>query len=68
MPVDKQNIDNKSNSSIELLWILLMILIIFHHFALHGDFDFSSSRIAVSRLWYYFIIMGEKIGVNILIQ
>lgn len=67
MTVDKPNIDNKRNSSIELLRIISMILIIFHHFALHGDFDFSSSSITVSRLWYYFIIMGGKIGVNIFI-
>ena len=55
------------NSSIELLRIIAMIMIIFHHFAIHGEFNWSASFVSIPRLWYNFIFMGGKIGVNIFV-
>lgn len=55
------------DSSIELLRIIAMILIVFHHFALHGGFEWASSSISIPRFWYNLIIMGGKIGVNVFV-
>lgn len=55
------------NSSIELLRIISMIMIVFHHFARHGEFQFWDYELSTPKLWYNFIIMGGKIGVNIFV-
>ncbi len=57
----------KRESNFELLRIVAMLMIIFHHFAFHGDFNFESTGITISRLWYNFIFMGGKVGVNIFV-
>lgn len=57
---------NERNSAIELLRILSMIMIVFHHFACHGGFEWGTT-ISITRLWYNFIVMGGKIGVNIFV-
>jgi len=44
-----------------------MLMILFHHFCVHGGFDFDHGVISVPRLWYNFIIMGGKIGVDIFV-
>lgn len=54
-------------SNIELLRIVAMLMIVFHHFAIHGDFSFLSSEFSLPRLWYNFIIMFGKVGVNIFV-
>ena len=61
-----ENLSNR-NSSIELLRIVSMIMIVFHHFARHGEFQFWNYELSVPKLWYNFIIMGGKIGVNIFV-
>ena len=38
-------------TSIELLRIVSMLMIVFHHFAVHGGFDWDGSKITVPRLW-----------------
>lgn len=48
----------RRNSSIELLRILSMLMIIFHHFAVHGNFSWDNATLSVPRFWYDFIIMG----------
>lgn len=58
---------NNRNSSIELLRIICMLMIVFHHFARHGEFTFSEYDLSIPKLWYNFIIMGGKIGVNIFV-
>lgn len=58
---------NIRDSSIELLRIIAMIMIVFHHFAIHGGFAWESSSISLTRLWYNFIIMGGKIGVDVFV-
>lgn len=44
-----------------------MIIIIAHHFALHGNFSFPNDIVTVNRLWIQFIQIGEKIGVNVFV-
>lgn len=56
------------NTSIELLRIIAMVMIIFHHFAVHGGFTFEEADVSISHFWYYFIQMGGKIGVNIFVM
>lgn len=55
------------NSSIELLRIISMILIVFHHFAFHGGFKWQTNSVIISHFWYNFIYGGGKIGVNIFV-
>lgn len=54
-------------SNIELLRIIAMIIIVAHHFAYHGGFNFSGDAVTVNRLWVRFIEIGGKIGVNIFV-
>ena len=61
---DRQT-DRQSN--FELLRIISMIMIVFHHFAVHGGFNWKSSAITIPHLWYNLIVMGGKIGVNIFV-
>ncbi len=57
---------NGRSSSMELLRIISMIMILFHHFAIHGGFAFETT-LSIPRLWYNLIVMGGKIGVNIFV-
>ncbi len=68
-PVQANPIQEKiRNSSLELLRIIAMVMIVFHHFAIHGGFDFTYAGITIPRLWYNFIIMGGKIGVDVFVM
>ena len=44
-----------------------MLMIVFHHFAVHGGFDWDGSTITVPRLWWGLILMGGKVGVNVFV-
>lgn len=59
--------ENRRESNIELLRIIAMILIVAHHFSIHGGFEFTTDSISVNRLWIQFIQMGGKIGVNLFV-
>ena len=54
------NITKERNSSIELLRILSMILIVFHHYAVHGGFNWGTQDITIPHFWYNIIIGGER--------
>lgn len=55
------------NSSIELLRIISMVMIMFHHFAYHGNFEWNFNEVTLPHLWYDFILMGGKVGVDIFV-
>ena len=55
------------NTSIELLRIISMITIMFHHFAYHGNFEWNFNEVTLPHLWYDFILMGGKVGVDIFV-
>lgn len=55
------------NSSVELLRVICMFMIVFHHFARHGEFQFLDYELTIPKLWYNFILMGGKIGVNVFV-
>lgn len=55
------------NSAIELLRIISMLMIVFHHFAYHGGFRFAENTLSLPRFWYNLIDMGGKTGVNIFV-
>ncbi len=54
-------------SNFELLRIIAMIMIVFHHFAIFSESKFDINLITLNRLWNQFIRMGGKIGVNIFV-
>lgn len=54
-------------SNFELLRIVAMLMIVLHHFAYHGGFEYDSTTLSIPRFWFNFIIMGGKIGVNIFV-
>ena len=55
-------------SSFELLRIIAMYAILISHFATHGKFNYDTTVISIPRLWWYFIEMGGKFGVNIFVM
>lgn len=57
----------KRQSNLELLRIVAMVMVVFHHFAVHGGFTFDRTTLSIPRFWYNFISMGGKAGVNIFI-
>lgn len=66
IPKDRQPTAKASRqSNLELLRILMMILIVAHHFAIYSSFDFSSASSPMSRIWLYLLRLGGKIGVNV---
>ena len=44
-----------------------MLLIVAHHFSVHGGFEFAADTITLNRLWIQFIQIGGKIGVNVFV-
>jgi hypothetical protein len=65
--LDNTKLKPARNSSIELLRIISMVMITFHHFACHGGFDWQAADATIPHFWYNFIVMGGKIGVDIFI-
>ena len=68
----RNNVEIKSNTSqrnsaFELLRIIAMILIVFHHFAVHGGFEWGTQSLTIPYFWYNLIAMGGKIGANVFV-
>ncbi len=54
------------NSSLELLRIVAMILIIAHHYSVHGGLQFDNTP-SFNRFWVQCLQLGGKLGVNIFV-
>lgn len=54
-------------SNIELLRIIVMFMIVAHHFSIHGNFAFDYSTLTLNRFWLQLLLMGGKIGVDVFI-
>lgn len=63
----KANARPPRNSSIELLRILSMLMIVFHHFSVHGGFEWDAASLSIPYFWCNLISMGGKIGVDVFI-
>ena len=57
----------KRQSNFELLRILAMLLIIGHHFSVHGGFTFSPTDLSLNSLWIQGLALGGKLGVNLFV-
>ena len=64
MPMNRQ-IERKSN--IELLRIIAMVMIVFHHYCVHGGFFdmFDFTHVSANMILIQFFSLGGKTGVNI---
>ena len=51
------------NSNLEILRIICMILIVAHHYVVHGGFIFGYD-VTVNRIFLEFLSFGGKLGVN----
>lgn len=63
----KYEVQPNRQTNIELLRIISMLMIVFHHFAIHGGFNWETTELTIPHFWYNLIIMGGKIGVNIFV-
>lgn len=57
----------KRDSNIELLRVIAMLMIIAHHFAVHGGFFFQERQITGNMLFLQWMSIGGKIGVNLFV-
>lgn len=55
------------DSNFELLRIIAMIMIIAHHFSVHGGFCFSDEHLTVNRLWINYLSIGGKLGEDLFV-
>lgn len=63
--IDNKLISNGRQSNLEILRIIAMIMIVAHHFAVHGGLNYTRDNITVNRLWIQLLAIGGEIGVNI---
>lgn len=62
----KNNYKNRS-SNFEILRIIAMIMIVAHHFSVHGGFEMYISSLQLNTIFLQFLQFGGKIGVNIFV-
>ena len=61
--------NNARQSNFELLRIVSMLMIILHHFAVHGQFDLSVGGIPIfNALWLLYTAVGGKTGVCLFVM
>ena len=63
--IKQQTSISKRFSNIELLRIVSMVMIVAHHFAMHGGFAYPIDEISFNRIWIQFLQIGGKVGVDI---
>lgn len=64
--MDGKAIQKGRQSNFELLRIVAIVMIIGHHFALHGKLGYYNA-LTVNTVWLQFLQMGGKIGVNLFV-
>ena len=62
---DSTNVVRQSN--FELLRIISIVIIIAHHIAFHGGFEYPTEVVSINKLWIQFLLLGGKIGVDLFI-
>lgn len=62
-----KKITKERQSNLEFLRIISMLLIVAHHYSIHGKFGFETTSITFNRLWVQFISVGGKLGVDVFI-
>lgn len=55
-------------SNFELLRILSMVLIVAHHYAIHGGFQLDPNVMNINKIIYYILVYGGKLGVNLFVM
>ncbi|OUM62234.1 hypothetical protein PIROE2DRAFT_11551, partial [Piromyces sp. E2] len=65
--INNNNEPKIRQSNFELLRIIAILLIITHHFAVHGGMEFDTKKVFFNRLWIQFITIGGKMSVNVFI-
>ena len=58
---------DKRESNLELLRIIMMVLIVAHHFAYHGGFEYPWQTVSLNRLWIQLMMIGGKLGVDVFV-
>lgn len=64
---DIKDMENRRNSSIELLRIIAMILIMQYHYVIHGGISVGLDNLGKNAFVAKMMCMGGKIGVNIFV-
>lgn len=59
-----KNTRNYRNSNLELLRIISMLLIITHHYSVHGGFDLTGHELTTNKIIVQILSLGGKLGVN----
>ena len=54
-------------SNFELLRIISMILIVAHHYVMHGGFEITEKALSLNKIWIQILSLGGKFGINIFI-
>ncbi len=60
-------IENKRQSNFELLRIFAMLMIISHHFVVHGFFEYDVFSVTLPKIYLRCMNIGGKVGVNIFV-
>ena len=55
------------NSSLEILRIISMVMIIAHHYVVHGNFDLGNIPFSMQKVFTIFLSCGGKLGVSLFI-
>lgn len=65
--MEKTQVKAKRQSNFELLRIISMILIIAHHYAIHGGFELSKQAFSAQLFFVQILSYGGKLGVNLFV-
>lgn len=67
MTSPSRTIPVRRESNMELLRIISIVMIIFSHFAVHGNYSFALAELSFLRIWIATLSLLGEIGVNIFV-